>query len=103
LPAFGSRSTEQCRARTIAAELNHEGYTADSPRGYTASTVDIGDGATASHMEVPSRYKGRSYTWNLDTTAVEHGRLIALIGTVTAGPFATSNQDTAKELVKAST
>jgi hypothetical protein len=67
LPVLTGASTETCLAGALAADLRHEGYTAGPPRGYTAHRVAIGDAAIAVEIEVPSRYKGRPYTWKLDT------------------------------------
>jgi hypothetical protein len=100
LPALTAASTETCLARALAARLRHEGYTAGPPRKYAAHRVAIGDGAIAAGIEVPSRYKGQPYTWNLDTIALMRGRAVIRLGTLAGAPFAAGVQALAKELVK---
>jgi hypothetical protein len=101
LPALTGASTETCLARALAADLRHEGYTAGPPRGYATHRVAIGDAAIAAEIEVPSRYKGRPYKWNLDTIGLLRGRVVIRVGTLAGSSFAAGDQALAKELVKA--
>lgn len=100
LPALAAASTETCLALALAADLRHEGYAAGPPRGYAAHRVAIGDAAIAVDIEVPSRYKGRPYTWNLDTIGLLRGRVVIRVGTLAGASFAAGDQALAKELVK---
>jgi hypothetical protein len=63
------------------------------------TSVSIGDGGRSSRIVIPSRYKGRHYNWDVDTTSVRRGRLVLAVATVVAEPFDRANQALARELV----
>jgi hypothetical protein len=90
------RQAYTCEGQVVTKELRSHGYTVDEPRVFPA--VRIGGDRRSSRIEIPTRYGGRRYDWNLDSTSVRRGRVILVLGTVTAGPFEETNQALAKEL-----
>jgi hypothetical protein len=99
--APGAYRAEVCRGMATAEELRRERYVVGKPRVLPITTVHIGDGGRSSRIVIPSRYKGKSYDWDVDTTSVRRGRLIIDVGTVVAEPFEQANQALARELVTA--
>ena len=90
------RQAYRCEGHVVTEELQSHGYTVDEPR--VSPGVRIGEGRISSRIEIPTRYEGRRYDWNLDSTSVRRGRVILVFDTVTAGPFQKANQALAKEL-----
>jgi hypothetical protein len=97
--ASDGRRVETCRGRVVAEELEGLGYAVGEARRFPASTVHIGDDGKSSRIVIPSRYKSRRYTWDVDTTAARRGRLVLAVTTVVAEPFERANQALARELV----
>lgn len=90
------RQAYGCAGQAVAAELRSHGYTVEEPRVFPG--VRIGDDRRSRRIEIPTRYRGRRYDWNLDSTSVRRGRVILVLASVTAGPFEEANQALAKEL-----
>jgi hypothetical protein len=96
-----TRQQQACRARVFAEELRQRGYSVGKAHGFSSTGVRIADAARSVHFEMPSQFKGRSYTWHLDSTEVLQGRMVVAVGTVVAGPFAEGEQGLAGALAKA--
>jgi hypothetical protein len=95
------RHEEACRARVFAAELLDRRYGVGKARRFSSSAARIADAARSVHFEIPSRYRGRSYDWHVDSTEVLRGRMILVAGTIVAGPFAEGDRQMAGDLAKA--
>ncbi len=93
------RPPDTCRGQVFAEELASDGYVVGKPRVSPPSLLDIADGGMSSRILIPSRYKRRVYTWELDTTTIRRGRFVLAVGTLVAEPFAHANQALARELV----
>jgi hypothetical protein len=100
LPAFAADALQTCRAQFFVAVLRRRGYTMGLPHAHAGTLTDIGQGANTTEITVPSRYKGRPFTWNLDETVVRNGRLIELLGTLAGASTARYNQALAAAIVK---
>ena len=100
LPAFAAEAAQACRAEFLVAALRKHGYTTGSPKVHIATLSDIGQGANSTQITIPSRYKGRLLTWNIDETIVREGRLIELLDTLAGASTARYNQALAAEIAK---
>jgi len=98
MAAAGTRRLEECRAGEFARYLRDGGYVPASARGYASHQLASGRIARSSHILVPSTYKKRPYTWNLDSTYVLQGRIITVLGTIAGGPFQQYNERLAQLL-----
>jgi hypothetical protein len=97
--AQAARPVEACYGQLMAEELRRHGYvTVGTPRVSPRTSMDAGDGAYSSRIEIPSGYKGRRVNWDVDTSAVRRGRIILALATVVAEPFQKANEALAREL-----
>ena len=87
-----------CTAHALAEELRSEGYVVGQPHLFPSTTVHIAEGGRSRRIEIPSSYQGRPYDWDLDSTSVRRGRIILVVGTLTARAFLQPNQALAREL-----
>jgi len=95
----GSRPAAVCEGQAVAEGLRRVGYVVGTPRVFPSTSVHIGDGGRSLRIEIPSRYKGKLRDWDLDSTSVRRGRMLLVIGTLTAEPFQKANQALASELL----
>jgi hypothetical protein len=94
-----ARHVHVCYGQLMSEELRREGYLAvGTPRVFPSTILHAGDGAQSSRIEIPSRYKGRRFDWDIDTSAVRRGRIILALTTVVAEPFQRANEALAREL-----
>jgi hypothetical protein len=96
--APGSQAAAVCEGQVVVEELRRRGYVVDKPHVFPGSSARISDGARSGRTEITSRYKGHTYDWDLDTTSVRRGRIVLVVGTLTARPFEQANQELASEL-----
>ena len=54
---------------------------------FPSTSVPDGDGGRSLRIEIPSHYGGRRRDWDYDSTSVCRGRLVLVVGTLTAEPF----------------
>ena len=94
-----ARRAEVCQAQEVVEALRREGYAVGKPRTSGPTKVAIGGGGATIRTQIPSRFKGRKYTWDLDSTGARSGRVVLVVGTLVAEPFATANQLMTRELV----
>jgi hypothetical protein len=90
------REAYTCEGQVMAEGLRSRGYSVGRPRVFPA--VRLGEDRPSRRIEIPSRYGGRRYDWHLDSTSVRRGRVVLVLGTLTAGRFETANQALASEL-----
>jgi hypothetical protein len=95
----GSRAAAVCEGQVVAEELRRVGYVVGTPDVFPSTSVQIGDGGRSLRIEIPSRYKGRRRDWDLDSTSMRRGRMVLVVGTLTAKPFQQANQELASELL----
>lgn len=88
-----------CRVRFLVTGLRKR-YSTGSPRVRTSALADVGQGANTTEITVPTRYKGRVFTWDLDTTAVKQGSLIEILDTLAGASTARYNQALAAAFAK---
>jgi hypothetical protein len=93
------RQADVCVAQVVADELRRAGYLVGEPRVFPG--VHIGDDGRSRRIEIPTRYEGRRYDWDLESTSVRRGRIVLVVGTITARPFDKANQALANELAPA--
>jgi hypothetical protein len=93
------RGTEICIGRVVVKELERLGYAVGKPRWFPSAAVHIGDEGKSNRIVIPTRYKSRRYTWDVDTSTARRGRLVLAVGTVVAEPFQRANEGLTRELV----
>jgi hypothetical protein len=87
---------DECLGRVVAEGLRRQGYLVGEPRVFP--DAHTGEDGRSSRIEIPTRYKARRYEWELDYTSVRRGRILLVLGTLTARSFEHANQALAREL-----
>ena len=78
-----SAMSHACVTHAFAAWLRGHGYRVGRAiRTQVAARADIGQGARAITVEIPTTVRGRAFTWNLDQSAVRQGRVIDVFSTL---------------------
>lgn len=95
------RPLARCFAPWLAEALHERHYDEAAPSAPSVTQGNIGQGALAIQVSVPSTYRGGRFTWNLDETAVVQGRIVVVLDTLAGASTARFNEALAALLAAA--
>jgi hypothetical protein len=100
LSAYATKPSQSCIARSTTDALERSGYSTAAPRVATTSLGGLGQAAVGSEVTIPSRFRGRTFTWHLDASAVRQGRVINVLDTLAGRSSANYNRRLAAAFAK---
>jgi hypothetical protein len=98
--AMRAIATPGCATRLFVASLRKRGVITGRLRKSARSLHGIAQGAETIELTLPTRYRGRSFTWYLDYTAVHQGRMVETLATAAGRSSAQYNHSLASWLAR---